>query len=193
LPQGGGAGAPRQGDASLEALDRGDEEYMGQDKGSGGGMRVDTDLIRQLADLLTEKDLSEIEVEDSDRRIVVKRNTMSPELAAVMSRAAPGAAAPGPAAAAPAPPPAAASEDAAAAHPGVVKSPMVGTVFLSAEPGAAPFVATGAKVAAGDTLLIVEAMKVMNPIAAPKAGVVRQILVQDAQPVEYDQPLVIVE
>ena len=74
-----------------------------------------------------------------------------------------------------------------------VKSPMVGTAFLSAEPGGKPFVAPGDTVKAGDTLLIVEAMKVMNPILAPKAGIVRQLLVADAQPVEYDQPLVVVE
>jgi len=192
LPRDGAAGAPRRGDASVAMLDRGEEEFMGQDKGSGGNMRVDTDLIRQLADLLTEKDLSEIEVEDSDRRVVVKRSTMGRDMAAAMSRAAPATAAPAAPAAAPAPP-AATGEEAAAAHPGAVKSPMVGTVFLSAEPGAPPFVSTGTRVAAGDTLVIVEAMKVMNPIAAPKAGVVKQILVQDAQPVEYDQPLVIVE
>jgi acetyl-CoA carboxylase biotin carboxyl carrier protein len=174
---------------------RGDEDFMGQDKRSDG-MRVDTDLIRQLADLLTEKDLTEIEVEDSDRRVVVKRNTMGRDMMAAMAHAPAAPAAPTPAPPAPAPVTAAGAavaEEAAAAHPGAVKSPMVGTVFLSAEPGAAPFVSTGAKVAAGDTLVIVEAMKVMNPIAAPKAGIVKQILVQDAQPVEYDQPLVIVE
>jgi acetyl-CoA carboxylase biotin carboxyl carrier protein len=82
---------------------------------------------------------------------------------------------------------------AAANHPGAVKSPMVGTVYLSGEPGSAPFVAPGATVAVGDTLLIVEAMKVMNPITAPRAGTVKQVLVIDAQPVEYDQPLVIIE
>jgi acetyl-CoA carboxylase biotin carboxyl carrier protein len=171
---------------------QGDEDFMAQDK--GGGMKVDTDLIRQLADLLTEKDLTEIEVEDSERRVVVKRNTMAKDMAAAMSRAAPAAAAP--AEPAPAPSPASAgpvTEESAAAHPGAVKSPMVGTVFLSAEPGALPFVSIGSKVAAGETLLIVEAMKVMNPIAAPKPGTVKQILVQDAQPVEFDQPLVIVE
>ena len=192
--QRGNGGSPAAEDAAVETLDRDDEEFMAQDKGSGGNMRVDTDLIRQLADLLTEKDLAEIEVEDADRRIVVKRNTLARDLA--MTHTVPAAPtpapAPAPAAAAPAPAPAT-SEEAAAAHPGAVKSPMVGTVFLSPEPGAPPFVSTGAKVAAGDTLLIVEAMKVMNPIAAPKPGTVKQILVQDAQPVEYDQPLVIVE
>jgi acetyl-CoA carboxylase biotin carboxyl carrier protein len=172
---------------------QGDEDFMAQDK--GGGMKVDTDLIRQLADLLTEKDLTEIEIEDSERRVAVKRNTMAKDMAAAMTRAAPAAAA----AAAeplPAPPPAPAvpdTEESAATHPGVVKSPMVGTVYLSGEPGAAPFVSVGGQVAAGETLVIVEAMKVMNPIAAPKAGTVKQILVQDAQPVEFDQPLVIVE
>ena len=173
---------------------QGDEEFMAQDK--GGGMRVDTDLIRQLADLLTEKDLTEIEVEDSERRVVVKRNTMAKDMAAAMSRGAPAAAAPAEAAPAPVPAPAPAAsvtEESAASHPGAVKSPMVGTVYLSAEPGAAPFVAAGSQVAAGDTLVIVEAMKVMNPITAPKAGTVKQVLVQDAQPVEFDQPLVIVE
>jgi acetyl-CoA carboxylase biotin carboxyl carrier protein len=147
-------------------------------------MRVDTDLVKRLAEMLDENDLSEIEVEDNGRRIVVKR-----KLAA--------AAAPAPAtpvqAAAPAPVPAAPVEQNAASHPGVVKSPMVGTVFLSGEPGAPPFMAIGARVSEGDTLLIIEAMKVMNPIAAPRSGVVRQILVQDAQPVEYEQPLAIIE
>jgi acetyl-CoA carboxylase biotin carboxyl carrier protein len=156
--------------------------------GDGGAMQVDTGLVRQLAELLNDSDLSEIEVQDGARRIVVKR-----KLAA--SYAAAPAAAPAPAApaAAAAPLTAAQEEVAAANHPGVVKSPMVGTVYLSGEPGAAAFVSAGQKVDAGDTLVIVEAMKVMNPITAPKAGIVRQLLVQDAQPVEYDQPLVIVE
>ncbi|HZF94808.1 MAG TPA: biotin/lipoyl-containing protein, partial [Allosphingosinicella sp.] len=80
-----------------------------------------------------------------------------------------------------------------AAHPGTVKSPMVGTVYLAGEPGARPFVAPGTPVKEGETLVIIEAMKVMNPIVAPRAGTVVQLLVQDGQPVEYDQPLVIVE
>jgi len=95
--------------------------------------------------------------------------------------------------AAPATAPAPAEEVSPANHPGTLKSPMVGTVYLSAEPGAAPFIAAGSKVAAGDTLLIVEAMKVMNPITAPRAGTVSRIMVQDSQPVEYDQPLLIIE
>ena len=152
-----------------------------------GAMRVDTDLVRRLAEMLSENDLTEIEVEDGERKIVVKRK-ISAAAAPMMMQAAPPMAAPAAAAAAPA-------ADAAppAAHPGVIKSPMVGTVFLAGEPGAKPFVTAGQKVNAGDTLLIVEAMKVMNPIVAPKAGTVSQMLVQDAQPDEFDQPLVIVE
>jgi acetyl-CoA carboxylase biotin carboxyl carrier protein len=149
-----------------------------------GGMRIEADLVRQLAELLNQNDLTEIEVEDGDRKIVVKRNI-------VMAAAA----APAPASTAPAPaaPPAPAAAVAPASHPGAVKSPMVGTVFLAGEPGAKPFVSPGAKVKEGDTLVIIEAMKVMNPIVAPRSGTVSQVLVVDAQPVEYDQPLVILE
>jgi acetyl-CoA carboxylase biotin carboxyl carrier protein len=155
-------------------------------------MTLDTDLIRQLAELLNASDLSEIEVQDGARRIVVKRKLAQ---AAVYSAAPQAAAQP---AAPPAPPPTAAQtlateELAAANHPGAVKSPMVGTVYLSGEPGAKPFVQPGDRVEAGDTLLIVEAMKVMNPITATRSGTIKQVLVIDAQPVEYDQPLVIVE
>ena len=153
--------------------------------GSEGGMRVDTDMVRQLAELLNQNDLTEIEVEDGDRKIVVKR-----QLAAAPAAAAPAPAQVSEAAPAPPPPPA---DIAPASHPGAVKSPMVGTVFLSGEPGAKPFVSAGDKVSQGDTLVIVEAMKVMNPITAPRAGIVRQVLVVDAQPVEFDQPLMIVE
>ncbi len=160
---------------------------MSEPKGSGDAMRVDTALIRELADLLTEKDLTEIEVEDADRRVVVKRK-LSYAPAAAAAQAPP----PAPPAGQPQSPPASTAED-EASHPGAVKSPMVGTVYLSGSPGAAPFVAPGVTVAAGDTLVIVEAMKVMNPITAPRAGTVRQVLVQDAQPVEYDQPLVIID
>ena len=152
-----------------------------------GAMRVDTDLVRRLAEMLSENDLTEIEVEDGERKIVVKRK-ISAAAAPMMMQAAPPLAAPAAPAAAPA-------ADAAPpiAHPGVIKSPMVGTVFLAGEPGAKPFVTVGQKVNAGDTLLIVEAMKVMNAIHAPKAGIVKQVCVQDAQPVEFDQPLVIIE
>jgi acetyl-CoA carboxylase biotin carboxyl carrier protein len=151
-----------------------------------GGMRIEADLVRQLAQLLNDNDLTEIEVEDGDRKIVVKRS------AAVAAAAAPAAPLPAPAPAA-ASAPAPAADVPPASHPGAVKSPMVGTVFLAGEPGAKPFVAPGQKVAEGETLVIIEAMKVMNPIAAPRAGTVSQVLVVDAQPVEYDQPLVIID
>ncbi len=156
---------------------------MSDEERAGGGMRIEADLVRQLAELLHQNDLTEIEVEDGDRKIVVKRN--------VTIAAAP-APAPAPAAPAAAAAPSAAPA-AAAAHPGTVKSPMVGTVFLAGEPGAKPFVGPGQTVGEGDTLLIIEAMKVMNPIVAPRSGTVSQVLVLDAQPVEYDQPLVIIE
>ena len=156
-----------------------------EDGASDGGMRIEADLVRRLAELLNQNDLTEIEVEDGDRKIVVKRN--------IVVAAAP-APAPAPAAAgAPAAAAAPAAELPAGAHPGAVKSPMVGTVFLSPEPGAGPFVAPGMRVEAGDTLLIIEAMKVMNPITAPRSGIVTQVCVQDVQPVEFDQVLVIIE
>ena len=146
-------------------------------------MRVDTALVRELAELLTANELTEIEVEDGGRKIKVKRE----------AAAAPGYAptsAPAPAALAlAAAEPAAPAEDPAA---GAVKSPMVGTVFLAGEPGAAPFISEGATVKEGDTLMIIEAMKVMNPILAPASGTIRRILIGDGQPVEFDQPLVVI-
>jgi acetyl-CoA carboxylase biotin carboxyl carrier protein len=150
-----------------------------------GAMQVDTALVRQLAELLDETRLTEIEVQDGDRRIRVARKAQAAAPVSVggpFDRPAPGFAAP---VAAPAPPP--------GDHPGTVRSPMVGTAYLAAEPDAAPFIAVGKQVAAGETLLIVEAMKVMNAIAAPKAGRVTSVMVADGQPVEFDQPLVIVE
>jgi acetyl-CoA carboxylase biotin carboxyl carrier protein len=151
----------------------------------GGAMQIEADLVRQLAELLDATRLTEIEVQDGDRRIRVARTPSPTTVAAPAAVAAP---VPAPSAAAPAPALAAPGD-----HPGTVKSPMVGTAYLAAEPGAAPFVAAGKTVAAGDTLLIVEAMKVMNAITAPRAGTVRQILVENGQPVEFDQPLVVVE
>jgi acetyl-CoA carboxylase biotin carboxyl carrier protein len=149
-------------------------------------MQVDPELVRQLAVLLDETNLTEIEVQDGERKIRVARNIAVAAAAPVYAPSAP-AAAPAPAAAAaPAP-------ETAADHPGAVKSPMVGTAYLSAEPGAKAFASVGDKVSAGQTLLIVEAMKVMNSIAAPRAGTVKAVLVENGQPVEYDQPLVIVE
>jgi acetyl-CoA carboxylase biotin carboxyl carrier protein len=165
---------------------------MTKDKdGSNGGMRVDADLVRQLAEMLNTNDLTEIEVEDGDRRISVKRQVTVQQVTHAVPAPAPAQAAP--AAAAPAPAAAPAADVPPAAHPGTVKSPMVGTCYLAGEPGARPFVAPGGTVKEGDTLLIIEAMKVMNPIVAPRSGTVVQVLVQDGQPVEYDQPLVIVE
>ena len=149
----------------------------------GHKMRVDSVLLRELAELLAANDLSEIEVEDGDRTIKVRRDAGPVMAYAPAPVAAPAAA---PAAAAPA------AEAAPAAAPvDAVKSPMVGTVFLSPEPGAPAFVSPGQAVKEGDTLMIIEAMKVMNPITAPKAGEIAQILIGDGQPVEFDQPLVV--
>lgn len=163
---------------------------MGSDtngKSSRGGMNIDSALVRELAELLNETGLTEIEVEDDDRRIRVARGGTMMAAPAQMY-AAPAAAAPAaPAAAAPAP-----AAPAAAAPVDAVKSPMVGTCYLAPEPGAANFITVGKAVTEGDTLLIVEAMKVMNPITAPKSGTVTAILVDNAQPVEFDQPLVVI-
>jgi acetyl-CoA carboxylase biotin carboxyl carrier protein len=162
---------------------------MNETSGSGGAMRVDTDMVQTLAQLLSENDLTEIEVVDGERRIAVRRNIpVAPAPAGVpMAAAAAPAPAPAPAPAAPAAP------ENVADHPGVVPSPMVGTAYLSAEPGSKPFVAIGERVEAGATLLIIEAMKVMNQITAPHGGTVTRILVQNAEPVEFGQPLVVVE
>lgn len=149
-------------------------------------MQIEADLVRQLAELLDETQLSEIEVQDGDRRIRVARTLSVSAAAPVPTVSAPAAT---PAAAAPAP----IADPAGGDHPGTVKSPMVGTVYLAADPESASFVTVGDTVAAGATLLIVEAMKVMNSIAAPRAGTVKAVLVENGQPVEYDQPLVIVE
>ena len=158
---------------------------MMADQPEGHAMRVDSALLRELAELLSANDLTEIEVEDGDRKIKVRREaaavTYSHAAPAVAVHSAPAAAAPVPAI------------EAAPAAVDAIKSPMVGTAFLSPEPGAKPFISPGQKVAIGDTLLIVEAMKVMNPITSTKAGTVRQILVADAQPIEFDQPLVVID
>ncbi len=153
-----------------------------------GAMKVDVDLVRALAELLDTTQLTEIEVEDGPRKIRVARKAAP--VAAAMHYAPPPPAA---AAAAPAAPAAEVGASAPASTVSAVKSPMVGTAYLSAEPGSKPFSLVGQKVAAGDTLLIVEAMKVMNPILAPSAGTVTAVLVANGQPVEFDQPLVVVE
>ncbi len=161
---------------------------MGDTPGAGrsGKMNIDSKLVRELADLLNDTGLTEIEVEDGDRKIRVAR-----QIAAAAPIAAPAAASPAPApapvAAAPAP-----AASPAPAPVDAVKSPMVGTAYLTPEPGAAHFIEVGKTVRAGETLLIIEAMKVMNPIVAPKAGTIQAILIENAQPVEFDQPLVVI-
>jgi acetyl-CoA carboxylase biotin carboxyl carrier protein len=154
----------------------------------GSGIQVDTALVRELAELLESSHLTEIEVKDGDRTIRVARTA-----APVTSYAAPPAYAPAAAAAPAVAGPAAAAPDDWKSHPGLVKSPIVGTAYLTPEPGAAPYVSEGATVAAGDTLLIIEAMKVMNPITAPRGGKVVKVLIRSEQPVEYDEPLVVIE
>ena len=150
-----------------------------------GAIQVDTDLVRQLAELLDTTQLSEIEVQDGERRIRVAR-TLAVAAAPAMAPAYPPIAAPP--SAVPADNMSAPTADVA----GAIKSPMVGTAYLSPEPGAKQFVSVGDTVSAGQTLLIVEAMKVMNPIVAPSAGTVKSLLVENGQPVEFDQPLVVV-
>ncbi len=148
---------------------------------------MDTEFVRKLAEILEETHLGEIELADGERRIRVARPTVTVAAAAPVAMAAPLAAA---GAAAPA---AAAVAGDIAKHPGLVKSPMVGTAYLAPEPGKPNFVAIGDKVTAGQTLLIIEAMKTFNPIKAPKAGTVTQVLVENAQPVEFGEPLMVVE
>jgi acetyl-CoA carboxylase biotin carboxyl carrier protein len=148
--------------------------------------RDDSALIRELALLLDETNLTEIEVERAGLRVRVARNISL--AASVPTTVAP--AAPAPVAAAVAAPSATAD---LAKHPGVVPSPMVGTAYWAPEPGAKPFIEIGTKVSAGQTLLIIEAMKTMNQIPSPRAGTVTQILVEDGQPVEFGEPLVIIE
>ena len=151
-----------------------------------GAMQIEADLVRELAELLDETKLTEIEVQDGDRPIRVARKAQA---AVALAPPAPQYA-PAPAVAAASP---ASVQAPAADHPGTVKSPMVGTAYLTPNPEASPFVGVGDKIAAGDTLLIVEAMKVMNNIVSPRAGTVKALLVENGQPVEFDQPLVIVE
>jgi acetyl-CoA carboxylase biotin carboxyl carrier protein len=143
----------------------------------------DSALIRELALLLGETNLTEIEIERSGLRVRVARNI---SIAASVPVGVAGAA-PAPVAAAPA------TVGDIAKHPGVVPSPMVGTAYWASEPGAKPFIEVGSKVSVGQTLLIIEAMKTMNQIPSPRAGTVTQMLVEDGQPVEFGEPLVIIE
>ncbi|WP_158044391.1 acetyl-CoA carboxylase biotin carboxyl carrier protein [Skermanella pratensis] len=146
---------------------------------------IDGELVRKLAGLLDETGLTEIEFAEGEKRIRVTKGGGAP---AFFSHA-PAGAAPAPAAA-PTSPPAALG---VSSHPGALTSPMVGTAYTSPEPGAAPFVRVGDTVKAGQTVLIIEAMKVMNPIKAPKTGTIGQVLVEDAQPVEFGEVLLIIE
>jgi acetyl-CoA carboxylase biotin carboxyl carrier protein len=147
-------------------------------------VNIDSALVRELAELLAETGLTEIEVEDGERKIKVVRQ-VAQQIVAAAAPALPLAAAP--AAVAPL------AEAAPAAAPvDAVKSPMVGTVYLAPEPTAPNFISVGQQVKAGDVLLIVEAMKVMNQINAPKSGTIQAILVDNQQPVEFDQPLVVI-
>jgi acetyl-CoA carboxylase biotin carboxyl carrier protein len=152
--------------------------------GAADGMRIDPALVRELAELLTENNLTEIEVGDGDRKIRVQRS-LAPAAMPMMAGAG---AMPQPMTA----PPMHAETAVGEPEGESVRSPMVGTAYLTSEPGAAPFVSVGDAVKAGDTLLIVEAMKVMNPITAPAGGVIKKLLVSDGQPVEFDQPLVVI-
>ena len=153
-------------------------------KDQGDKPGAEQQLIRELANLLNETGLSEIEIEKSGLKVRVARN---------ISVQTTVAAAPAPAAAAPAAAKPAASPSDPSKHPGAVKSPMVGTAYRSPEPGAPPFAEVGKRVSQGDTLLIIEAMKTMNQIPAPHAGKITAILVENGQPVEFGEPLVIIE
>jgi len=154
-------------------------------------MKIDADAIRELAELLNETGLTEIEVADGDQAVRVSKGgtvlagtpagTGAGQPSMVSDPTTPQEAKTG------------APDTTASNHPGAISSPMVGTVYLQPEPGKPPFISKGASVQAGDTLLIVEAMKVMNPIKADRAGTVTQILVDDGQPIEFGDVLVVIE
>ncbi len=154
----------------------------------------DVEFIKAMAELLNENDLTELSVkreygEDDTLNVRVSRaTTVVQQVAAPAAVAAPVATAPAAAA-----PGAVAAVDDPASHPGAVTSPMVGTVYMQAEPGAAPFISVGASIAEGDTLLIIEAMKTMNQIPSPRSGTIKRILVEDGGAVEFGAPLVIIE
>jgi len=171
------------------------KDHSKNKKGSSK-ISIDSQAVRQLADLFKDTDLSEIEYEANGCRIRVARHQAmasyslppqlfsSPALAPVAAPSAPQAPSPATPASATMKP-----EE----HPGVVRSPMVGTIYLAAKPGDPSFVTIGSNVSEGQTLMIIEAMKVMNPLKAAKSGKVTHILVEDGQPVEYDEPLLIIE
>jgi acetyl-CoA carboxylase biotin carboxyl carrier protein len=154
-------------------------------------LQFDPATIRELAQILRESDLTEIELIDNDMRVkLVRQVTVAPMAMPVAAHAAP---APAVAPAAIAAPPAARTAEIDADHPGAVTSPMVGVAYLSPEPTSAPFVTIGSKVAQGQTLMLIEAMKTYNQIKAPRAGTVTRILVESGTPVEFGEPLMIVE
>ncbi|WP_149536295.1 acetyl-CoA carboxylase biotin carboxyl carrier protein [Siccirubricoccus phaeus] len=157
------------------------------------GIQFDPEAIRALAQILKDTDLTEIELVEKDSRIRVARQAPAVMAPPPIAWAAPPAAAlpaaPAPAAVAPA----AAEAPPDLKHPGLVSSPMVGVAYLFPEPGQPPFIAVGAKVAQGQTLLLIEAMKTFNQIRAPKAGTVTRILIENGQPVEYGAPLLVLE
>jgi acetyl-CoA carboxylase biotin carboxyl carrier protein len=159
------------------------------DKPSEKNGKFDTGLIRELAAILREADLGEIEIEQAGTRIKVVKPQAAAVHMAPSYASAPAAAAPAAAPAAAAPVTKASLRD----HPGAVKSPMVGTVYLQAEEGAPRFIKVGDTVNSGQTLLLVEAMKTFNPVTAPRAGKITQILIDNQQPVEFGEPLVIIE
>ena len=152
-------------------------------------LSFDPKTLAALAALLNDTGLTEIELEEGDRKVRLAR-TITTVTMPVAAPVAPAAHAPAPVAVAPAAAPVAAD---VSKHPGVVKSPMVGVAYLSAEPGAPPYVSVGQKVEAGATLLLIEAMKTFNQIKAPHGGTVKQVLVASGSPVEFDEPLLIIE
>ncbi len=150
-------------------------------------MKIDSDAIRELAELLNETGLTEVEVADGDKSIRVSKGgtviagASAPAVSMASDPAAPQIAN------------TQAPSTVGASHPGAVTSPMVGTAYMQGEPGSPPFVKKGDSVSEGDTLVIIEAMKVMNPIKAPKSGTITQVLVENAQPVEFGEVLVVIE
>ena len=165
----------------MTAPERDKDKDRGKDQRAASG--PEQQLIRELADLLNETGLTEIEIEKSGLKIRVARTVSIQSAVAAAPVAAPG----------PAPAPAKAAVSDPAKHPGVVKSPMVGTAYRSPEPSAPTFIEIGSRVSQGDTLLIIEAMKTMNQIPAPHSGKVTSILFENGQPVEFGEPLVIIE
>ncbi|MBX3455318.1 acetyl-CoA carboxylase biotin carboxyl carrier protein [Ferrovibrio sp.] len=147
--------------------------------------RIDQDMIRDLASLLNDTGLTEIEWSEGNLKVRVAKTVQAVQASVALPAMA--------AAGAVAAPAVAAAADDAASHPGAVKSPMVGTAYLAPDPTAAPFVSVGSNVSAGQTLMIVEAMKTMNPITAPKGGRVARILIENQQPVEFGQVLLVIE